>query len=272
MRTLLLFILAASMSLMAVATRARNPSARSGQRAAQGKRTGSGASQSATAPNKQLTTASNKQPAPKELNAAEKALVEGSREAILRSGITESYFDQHFRVARVYNSSGDRRVVWKFSVNGYEAMINDAVGFYTDGGRRIDTHSVATTLPTTSDITRTITRRQAERIMRRCIGSFTNPQVEYRAHGADSMAALVFTAQTIVEQKGGAGREARERRERREKEERARRERAARQAAGGQQVDELEEEGDEKDRPVILLGAVDLVTGKCMVGRAQSTP
>jgi hypothetical protein len=264
MRTLLLFILAAVMSLMAVATRAQTPAAQSGQRAAQDKRAGSGTSQSATAS--------------KELTAAEKVIVQGSRQAILKTGITEPYFDRHFRVARVFNSSGDRRVVWKFSVNGYEATVNDAVGFYIEGSRRIDTHSVATTLPSTSDITRTITHRQAESIMRGCIGKFTNAQVEYRAHGAGNMAALLFTAQNIVEPKGGgAGREARERRERREREERERaererREKARGQTGGGQQLDELENEGEEKDHPVILLGAVDLVTGKCMVGHAQSTP
>jgi hypothetical protein len=260
MRTLLLFIFAAVMSSMAVATRAQNPSAQSGQRAAQDKRTGSGAAHSATAP--------------KELTVAEKVIVQGSRQAILKSGITEPYFDNHFRVERVFNNPGDRRVVWRFSVNGYEATVSDTLGFYTEGGKRVDTHSVASTLPSTSDITRTITRRQAERIMRRCIGKFTNPHIEYRAHGADGRAALLFTAQNIMAPPTGRGRAARERREREEREEREVRAGAQGQAGGGgHQLDVIEAEGNEwKRRPVILLGAVDLVTGKCMMGRAQSTP
>ncbi|MDT7781411.1 MAG: hypothetical protein QOC99_3923 [Acidobacteriota bacterium] len=268
MRTLLLFIFAAVMSSMAVATRAQNPAAQSGQRAAQDKRTGSSATQSATASQTQPATA------PKELTVAEKVIVQGSREAILKSGITEPYFDNHFRVERVFNNPGDRRVVWRFSVNGYEATVSDTLGFYTEGGKRVDTHSVASTLPSTSDITRTITRRQAERIMRRCIGKFTNPHIEYRAHGADGRAALLFTAQNIMAPPTGRGRAARERREREEREEREVRAGAQGQAGGGgHQLDVIEAEGNEwKRRPVILLGAVDLVTGKCMMGRAQSTP
>ncbi|MDT5295396.1 MAG: hypothetical protein QOJ76_2276 [Acidobacteriota bacterium] len=207
-----------------------------------------------------------------DLSAAERALVEGSREAILQTGITESYFDEHFRVARVVDKPGDRRVVWTFSVNGYVATVSDAVGFYTEGGRRTDTHSIAGTLPLTSDITRTITRPQAERIMRRCIGRFTNPQIEYRAHGADGSASLLLTAQSVVKPKPVGAREARERRQRREREESERRERARRDAESGIRMDEIEAEEGDEDRPVILLGAVDLVTGKCIVGRAKSTP
>jgi hypothetical protein len=221
------------------------------------------------------TAARQAAPAPKDLTAAERALVRGSREAIVKTGITESYFDRHFSVARVVDKPGDRRVVWKFSINGYETTVSDTLGYYTEGDRRVDTHSVADSLPSTSDITRTITRRQAERIMRRCIGGFTNPQVEYRAHGAAGAAALLLTAQNVINPKTSVRREAREgkeRKEREEREERERRERAQRQAGGNHQLDELEQEDDVRDHPIILLGAVDLVTGKCMVGRAQSTP
>jgi hypothetical protein len=105
--------------------------------------------------------------------------------------------------------------------------------------------------------------------MRRCIGRFTNPQIEYRAHGADGSASLLLTAQSIVKPKPAGVREARERRER---EERVRRERARRDAENGVRMDEIEAEEGDEDRPVILLGAVDLVTGKCIVGRAKSTP
>lgn len=206
--------------------------------------------------------------AQRELTASEKLLVSSSREALIKTGLSEAYFDSHFRVMRVVDQPADRRVVWSFSVNGFEATVSDTLGFYTEGGRRIDTHSVASTLPSTSDITRTITRRQAERIMRRCLGSFTNSQIEYRAHGEDGHAALLLTAQRIIKPPVSKGREARERREREEREQRERRE----QAKNTRQLDELEDEGDERDRPVILLGTVNLVTGQCKIGRAQSTP
>ena len=207
----------------------------------------------------------------RELNASEKSLVEGSREAIIKTGLSEAYFDEHFRVARVVDNPGDRRVVWRFSVGGYEAMVSDSIGFYTEGGRRFDTHSVAGVLNTTSDLTRTITRARAQRIMRRCIGKFSNPQVEYRAHGPQGAAALLLTAEALVVPRATAGHEARERREREERERREREEREWQQSTGSPQTDTVEEdEGD--DGVVVLLGAVDLLTGKCTVGRGQAGP
>ena len=132
------------------------------------------------------------------LNASERALVAGSREAIIKTGITAAFFDRHFRVARVLDRPGDRRVIWRLSVGGHEASVNDSVGYYTEGARRVDTHSVAATLSETSDLTRTITRRRAELLMRRCIGRFRNAQVEYRAHVEGGRAALLLTAYSLV--------------------------------------------------------------------------
>lgn len=207
------------------------------------------------------------------LNATERALVAGSREAVIRTGISAAFFDRHFRVARVVDRPGDRRVVWRFSVGGHEATVNDAVGFYTEGARRVDTHSVAATLSDTSDITRTITRRRAELLMRRCIGRFLDPQVEYRAHGAGGRAALLLTAHTLVPRRrdlrGGEGRAARERGER---EGREREERGRARSGGSRALDEVEAEDEEGAGPVVVLGAVDLVTGECTVGYGQAGP
>lgn len=205
---------------------------------------------------------------PKALTDSEKALVAGSREAIIKTGLTAAFFDRHFRVARVFDRPGDRRVVWRLSLGGYEATVNDSVGYYTEGARRVDTHSVAATLPSTSDITRTITRRRAESLMRRCVGRFTNPQVEYRAHGADGRAALLLTAQSVVPRR----REARERGVREEREARERRERAQGQTGGTVSQSDVVEEEEEGDRPVVVLGAVNLVTGECSVGYGQAGP
>jgi hypothetical protein len=202
-------------------------------------------------------------PAPAELNASERALVQSSREAIIRTGITANYFDRHFSVARVVDSPGNRRVVWKFSVGEYEATVNDSVGSYTEGGRRLNAHSVAGTLASTSDIERTITRRRAEAIMRRCIGAFEEPQVEYRANGPAGRAALLLTAHRVV----APPPESRAARERREREEREQLERV--QSQSGSTRDTLRNKKG-PPRPVILLGAVDLSTGRCTVGRAQA--
>ena len=202
------------------------------------------------------------------LTDSERALVEGSREAVIGTGITPAFFERHFRVARVVDTPGDRRVVWRLSVGGHEATVNDSIGFYTEGGRRVDTHSVAATLSKTSDITRTVTRRRAEQLMRRCIGRFSNPQVEYRAHGPEGRAALLLTAHSLVpRRREEQGREAREREQR---EEREKRERA--QAKGGRVLDEVGIEDEEGEGPVVVLGAVDLSTGECTVGYGQAGP
>jgi hypothetical protein len=196
--------------------------------------------------------------------ASERALVEGSRAAVIKTGISADFFDQHFHLARVVDRLGDRRVVWVLAVGGYEATVNDSIGYYTEGAGRVDTHSVAATLPRTSDIARTIPRRRAEALMRRCIGRFDNPQVEYRAHGPEGRAALLLTAQAAVPRRRvGRGREERE-----ERRARGRRERAG----GAPAADEVGAEDEEGGGPVVKLGAVDLVTGECSVGYGQSGP
>ncbi|HEX8337369.1 MAG TPA: hypothetical protein VF621_11610 [Pyrinomonadaceae bacterium] len=198
--------------------------------------------------------------------ASERALVAGSREAIIKTGVSADFFDRHFRLARVIDRPGDRRVVWLLAVGGHEATVNDSVGYYTEGGRRVDTHSVAATLPQTSDITRTITRRRAEALMRRCIGPFSNPQVEYRAHGDGGRAALLLTASRVMPPPPES-RAARARREREEREARARSPQGGPQPQG----DVVRSKG-KAPGPVVKLGTVDLVTGECSVGYGQSGP
>lgn len=197
------------------------------------------------------------------LNDSERALAAASREAIIRTGLSAAFFDEHFRVQRVVDRPGDRRVVWRLSVGGHETSVNDAVGFYTEGARRVNTHSVSATLNATSDITRAITRRRAEQLMRRCVGGpFTDPQVEYRAHGEEGRAALLLTAARTIPPPPES-RAARERRERAEALAARRQE-----GQGAQERDQLRRKSG-APQPVIRLGAVDLVTGACTVGVAQ---
>lgn len=130
------------------------------------------------------------------LNEADRALVAGSRNAIVRTGVSEGYFDRHFTMVKVVNQPGDRRIVWKFTVNEYSVNVSDVLGYYTANGKRHDTHSVTTTLGRTAEIKRTISRKTADRIIQRCIGSFTNPSVEYRASD-NGRARLLLTAEAI---------------------------------------------------------------------------
>src|SRR5947209_2141651 len=107
------------------------------------------------------------------LSEAGEKLARDSKAAIIAQGISEIYFDAHFKVLKVVDAPGDRRIVWRFEVNGHEALVNDTVGYYTDArGRVFDTHSIAGALPAAHDITRTISRRRAEQLMRACIGRF----------------------------------------------------------------------------------------------------
>jgi hypothetical protein len=198
------------------------------------------------------------------LTEGEKRLADGSRKAILRAGISAPYFEKHFRLVRVFDKTGDRRVVWKFTVNEYAAIVNDAVGFYTDGGKRVDVNSVATSLASAHDITRTIPRKTAERIMRRCIGNFGNQAVEYRAFGTSGAAVLLLTAQSVAAPKVIVSRAERERREREERERQKRKEERRRLQEQG--VMTMPDEDDEKGRPKIVLGMVNLETGKCTKG------
>jgi hypothetical protein len=199
------------------------------------------------------------------LTEPERALVEGSRAALIANGFTPSYFDAHFRVARVFDQPGDRRVVWTFSAGGYETTVSDAIGFYkTAGGARAQTHSAAA-LGATSDITRTITRARAERLLRRCLGRFTNAHVEYRAGVAGGKASLFLAAEGVV--RSGQADGTRERREERERREKAR----ARAKSGGG-ADVIESEGDGGGHTVIRVAAVNLQTGECTLGVASSTP
>jgi hypothetical protein len=210
------------------------------------------------------------------LTEGEKLLAEGSRKAILNTGISAPYFEKHFRLVRVFDKMGDRRVVWKFNVNEYEATVNDAVGFYTDGGKRVDVNSVTGTLAATHEIQKTITRREAERAMRACIGEFTDGGVTYAAYGGVSpRATLMLNGSSVVKPPTSA--EKRREAERREKEEREReaRERRAKKNSRDKKrppVDVEEEEDEGRKLPVIYVGVVDLETGKCIKGRALAGP
>ncbi|MGH9971111.1 MAG: hypothetical protein ACREBG_25410 [Pyrinomonadaceae bacterium] len=199
------------------------------------------------------------------LTESQKRLMEGSRKAILKTGMSEPYFDEHFRVVAVFDQPGDRRVVWNFRVNEYETIVNDSIGFYTEGGKRTDIHSVASLLSSTSDLKRTIPKSRALKIMAACLGKFGTTAVEYRA-AASGKAMLYLTAASIPRPRRLTRKEARER----ERKEREAREKSTKTLTQGN-TDVIEEEG-ERDRPPIFLGAVNLETGKCSKGIGQAGP
>jgi len=196
------------------------------------------------------------------LNASETALVEGSKQAILATGISGAYFKAHFKLLNVVDKPSDRRVMWQFSVNEHQAVVTDAIGYYTEGAKRVDTHSVSKALGQTSEIQRTLTRALALRIMKSCIGVFENPSVSYGPVDGRAELLLVASARTKGEKTKSESEKERER----EREERDKR----RATAAGTDVIESEEE--ERETYPILLGAVNLTTGKCTKGAALSSP
>ena len=183
--------------------------------------------------------------------AADASLVAGSKKAILETGISEAYFDRHFRLARVVAAEGDRRVEWKFTVNGYEALLVDDVGFHTsEAGERVDVHSIKSELFAAHDITRTIPRRRARAALKSCIGKYTDATVVYRALKAPGKAGLYLTARAKVELDGEGEEDEREEGER----------------------EEEGEDGREVEGFSFNVGFVDLETGKCTVEKGQVTP
>lgn len=188
------------------------------------------------------------------LSEAQQLLVEGSRQAILRTGITAPYFDKHFRVQQVVNEVGDRRVVWKFSINEYETVIVDSIGFYTEGSKRINVHGVESVLLSTSDIRRTIPNSRALKIMKSCLGTFANPVVEYKADGSRK-AVLVLNAHSIPESDSSSTALAPS---------------ATKTEDSSAQDHDRIRQGKQKPRPPIQLGSVNLETGKCVKGIGQA--
>lgn len=178
------------------------------------------------------------------LSAEEKSLVAGSKQAILQAGISEPYFARHFTLVGVSAKPGDRRVVWRYRVNEYETLVHDVIGFYTDAGRRVDTHTVTRALASANEIEHTIPRRRATRLLRACVGRYDSAAVVYQSLVAGEPTTLYLTAQSAPRKSARAERAERERAEK------------ERDAAPG-----LREE--DEDAPPILIGYVNLETGKC---------
>ena len=197
----------------------------------------------------------------RKLTASEQAIIEGSKQAILKTGISKNYFDAHFKLLNVIDKPSDRRVMWQFAVNQHQAVISDSIGYYTEGAKRINTHSIEKMLGQTSEIRRTLTRSRALRIMKSCIGSFENPVVEYGPVNGRAELLLVAYASTKVEKKS----------ERQEERERAQEERDKQKAVAAG-TDVIESEDEEKPRPPLTLGAVNLQTGKCTKGEGLTSP
>jgi hypothetical protein len=126
------------------------------------------------------------------------SLVENSKRAIIETGISESYFEKHFKLVKAVNEPADRRVEWSYSVDEYEAQLVDAIGFHTTGGSRTHIHGIKNQLYSTHEIVKTMPRARARKILRSCIGVFDGETTTYRALTVPGTARLYLTGRSRV--------------------------------------------------------------------------
>jgi hypothetical protein len=197
------------------------------------------------------------------LTPAEEQLRRESRKAIIDTGFSEQYFDQHFQLVRVFNQPGDRRVVWKFSINQYEALLNDAIGYYSSAlGERVNTHSITTTLQSSHDIEKTITRKRADQILRHCIGRYSGDAVMLGVQSSTGRSGLYMIA---------SSRSRREPENQETGEKRRSSKNESTNTSRAQQTDVVPREGGDGDKPLVYA-VLDLETGKCVKAEALVAP
>lgn len=126
------------------------------------------------------------------------SLVEASKRAIIETGISEPYFEKHFKLIKAVSEPADRRVEWSYSVNEYEAQLVDAIGFHTTGGKRTYIHGIKNQLYSTHEIVKTLPRARARRILRSCIGEFEGEAITYRALTVPGKARLYLTGRSTI--------------------------------------------------------------------------
>lgn len=183
-------------------------------------------------------------------------LVKTSRKAIIDTGFSAAYFDQHFKLLDVIDKPGDLRVIWQFSADGYRLRITDAVGFaVAAGGKKTYLHSVGNNLGATRNIGKTISKQRAQALMRTCIGKFASDSVVLMKLDKDRTASLYLMAYSAR----GKSREDRDQ---------DRNERDKSRPADAQDRPPLE---SGQDRP-LKIGYINLETGKCSQGEATVTP
>ena len=186
-------------------------------------------------------------------------LEQSSRKAIIETGFSARYFDQHFRLVETFDKPGDMRVVWRFSMNEYAVRVTDALGYYTENQKRSYVHSVRNTLGETRDISRTIPRRRAQALMRTCLGRHAGEATVLMRLSPAEKASLYLTAHSII----GSNRNRAERSLATRSDQRVNQQ--------NPQIDEPEREVIKPRRPM-YLGYINLETGKCSRGRAVATP
>ena len=187
------------------------------------------------------------------------ALAESSRKAIIETGMSDKYFREHFTLLQSINKPGDTRVVWKYSLNGYGVVINDAVGYYTTDHTRVYLHSIKNILGSTRDIVKTIPRARAARLMKACVGSYAGENIVFMRLGQKENASFYMIANAST-------------RMQRVKRSQDKDRDTEKTPSRPQQVDTQREEEEDGGSPPLNTGYINLETGKCTKGKAGVAP
>lgn len=187
-------------------------------------------------------------------------LVQSSRSAIIETGFSARYFDEHFKLVEVFYKPGNLRVVWRFSLNGYESLINDAIGYYTgQQQKKIYVHSIKNILGSTRDIQTTLPLQRAKQLLKSCLGRYAGEAVVFMRASQNESASLFLTGHSPSKPiESGAARE-------------QKRDADKRPSQPDAKTDQPPREEDENRRP-LYFGYVNLETGKCLKRQGMIAP
>jgi hypothetical protein len=104
-------------------------------------------------------------------------LVQISKQALLGLGISQQYFNNHFKFLCAVDALGDRRVRWEYIIGEYATTLEDSLGFITQAGSTHYTSSFPNSLHALSEVQTIISKNAAAKAMQACIGDFTNASV-----------------------------------------------------------------------------------------------
>ena len=103
-------------------------------------------------------------------------LVAESRKVVLDYGISEDYFNKHFKLlCAVVGTPAHRGVKWQYTIGEFTTIIYDDIG----GNESTNIHSIDNNLYGLTEIEKVITQAEAEQRMQSCIGDFEDARMGF---------------------------------------------------------------------------------------------
>lgn len=130
-------------------------------------------------------------------------LVVESKKVVLGFGISEDYFNKHFKLlCAVADQPSHRQVRWQYTIGEFTTIIYDEIGF--SGSTNI--HGIENDLYGLTEIQNVISNAEAGQYMQSCIGDFKEARVEFAfPNGFDrrtSHAKPYLIARSVKEERG----------------------------------------------------------------------